>query len=613
MTMAYFMRSCYAAHGFAQTRKRRTRTANILWEEHGSRDFDMGSERPSEPAIDTTAPTLPGRELAETVAPGAGPTLDSTDLPPELRDHSRYRIVRLLGRGGMGAVYEALHTVMDRPVALKVMRPEFTENPAALERFRREVKAAAQLVHPNIVTAYDAEQVGNTHFLVMEYVNGSTLAEVVASDGPLPIDVAVDYMAQAACGLQYAFEKGMIHRDIKPQNLMRTGTLINAETACFPHGQIKILDFGLARFTSDGGSGQTASGMILGTVDFIAPEQADSAKSADIRSDIYSLGCTFYYLLAGRVPFPDGSVIQRVMAHVDKEPPSLNTLRPGLPTGLVAVVAKMLAKKPADRYHTPAEVGHALEALGTGATSSAATVVVAEPMLEVIPVGPAPRPRLKKPPPPPEPKPRKSRTLLGCFVLALVAILAVTGLVGYGIYLVVDRTSRGVTKIFSDAKKDAQNWEEVAKNFTPPDNDVEHDKLFPSHVGEFQRQGVNAAAKVPELEIDLTGRHANYSFAVNEIDVYAYHPVTQLEKEAIFQRAISIVEKAKAAKNGVTMHSGTPKNDHVAIRVETTRGKSRGLRAAMWWNDGWLFVLTSPTSVDPEPLLLEYLQWLNMH
>src|SRR5262249_48619775 len=141
----------------------------------------MSSERPSEPATDPAAPTLPGRDLADTAAPGAGPAGDPTDAPPELRDHPRYRIVRLLGRGGLGAVYQAVHTVMDRPVALKVMRPDLTENPAAVERFRREVKTAAQLHHPNIVTAYDADQVGNTHFLVMEYVDGRTLADIVAS------------------------------------------------------------------------------------------------------------------------------------------------------------------------------------------------------------------------------------------------------------------------------------------------------------------------------------------------------------------------------------------------------------------------------------------------
>jgi hypothetical protein len=314
-------------------------------------------------------------------------------------------------------------------------------------------------------------------------------------------------------------------------------------------------------------------------------------------------------------------MIQRVMAHVEKSPPSLDEIRSGLPAGLAAVVARMLAKNPADRYQTPIDVYDALapfhgeEPISSRASTSQmlSVIPVGEPMLEVIPVGPAPPPRLRKPPPPPEPKPRKGRTLLGCFVLALVMILAVTGLVGYGIYLVVDRTSRGVSELWNEAKKESRNWEEVGKNFTPPADDVEQDKLFPGHLGDFQRQGVNDKSQVPELEIDLKGRHAKYAFVAGEIDLCAYHPVTQLEKEAIFQRALSIVEKAKAAKSGMTMHSGTPKNDHVVIRADAAKSKHGGVRAAMWWKDGWLFVLTSPTSVDPEPLLLEYLQWLNMH
>src|SRR5262249_49763644 len=159
-----------------------------------------------------------------------------------------------------------------------------------------EVKAAAKLTHANIVNAFDAEQVGNLHFLVMEYIEGSDLAHVVAERGPLPVAEACNYTSQAALGLQHAFERGMIHRDIKPQNLMRTG-----EPDRPPESRtVKTLDFGLARFATKAGSGDTASGTLLGTVDFMAPEQADDARRVDIRADIYSLGCTLYYLLAGR-------------------------------------------------------------------------------------------------------------------------------------------------------------------------------------------------------------------------------------------------------------------------------------------------------------------------
>ena len=169
-----------------------------------------------------------------------GPRPDGGAAPKELADHPRYRVLGLLGAGGMGAVYKAEHRLMERPVALKVIRRGLTDDPAAAERFRREVKAAARLSHPHIVRAYDAEQAGDLHFLVMEFVEGTDLARLVAGQGPLPVARACEYARQAALGLQHAFEHGMVHRDIKPQNLMLT-----------PDGQVKVLDFGLARFVSE--------------------------------------------------------------------------------------------------------------------------------------------------------------------------------------------------------------------------------------------------------------------------------------------------------------------------------------------------------------------------
>src|SRR5262245_559498 len=271
-------------------------------------------------------------------------------LPPELARHERYRVVRFIGAGGMGAVYEAEHRVMQRPVALKVINRAYTANAAALERFRREVHAAARLSHPNIVTTYDAEDAGETHFLVMEYVEGTDLGRLVQERGPLPVDRACDYVRQAAHGLQYAFEQGMVHRDLKPHNLMLT-----------PGGCVKILDFGLARFAGEAApGGVTGSGMVLGTVDYIAPEQADNAHEADIRSDIYSLGCTLYHLLAGRPPFPTGTPLQKLTAHVNKKPLPLTEVRDDLPEGLMLVLERMMAKNPKHRYQTPAEVANAL-------------------------------------------------------------------------------------------------------------------------------------------------------------------------------------------------------------------------------------------------------------
>ena len=269
------------------------------------------------------APSVALHELATVTGPSP-PNAGTTSVPPELVDHPRYRnIVRLLGQGGMGAVYLAEHRVMERPVALKVMRGELLRNDAAVDRFRREVRTAAQLSHPNIVTAYDAEQVGALHFLVMEYVEGVDLAKRLTQEGPLPVAEACSHLRHAALGLQYAFEKGMIHRDIKPHNL-----ILAKSEAGERFGRVKILDFGLARFSNAASSGQTASGVILGTVDFMAPEQADNARTVDIRADIYSLGCSLYFLLAGRVPFPEGTLLQKMLAQMEKAPEPLSQFLP---------------------------------------------------------------------------------------------------------------------------------------------------------------------------------------------------------------------------------------------------------------------------------------------
>ncbi|MBI1831127.1 MAG: protein kinase [Planctomycetes bacterium] len=327
-----------------------------------------------------TLDTLMGHMKADTASldplaslEQATPMQDADDLPAELRDHPRYRIFKLLGKGGMGEVYLAEHRLMERMVALKVIHRGIMQDPHAVERFRTEVKAAARLSHPNIVIAYDAEQAGDAHFLVMEYIEGVSLARYVEKRGPLSIAHACNYIRQAALGLQHAHEHGMVHRDIKPQNLMLTRK-----------GQIKILDFGLARFARS--ERITDLGTILGTPDYIAPEQVTDARRADIRADIYSLGCTLYYLLTGRTPFPSGSVTQKVMAHVDRTPQPIQQVRPDVPAELARIIEKMMAKSPADRYQTPAEAAQALLAFsrnsGAGETMakpSAPTMKLAAP------------------------------------------------------------------------------------------------------------------------------------------------------------------------------------------------------------------------------------------
>jgi serine/threonine protein kinase/formylglycine-generating enzyme required for sulfatase activity len=309
---------------------------------------------------------------AETIPPDSSRPAASPGLPPELANHPRYRILKELGRGGMGVVYQAEQTLMRRPVAIKVITKALLDRPGALERFQREVRAAAKLIHPNIVIAYDAERAGDLDMLVMEFVEGQSLDQVLHCKGPLPVAHACHYVRQAALGMQHAHERGMVHRDIKPHNLMLT-----------PKGQVKILDFGLAKLVSENRSHQalTALNAYMGTPDYSAPEQATDARSADIRADIYSLGCTLYCLLAGRPPFQEETAMQTILAHLEKEPPPLPPLRADVPAGLWLVVARMLAKAPAQRHQTPAEVAQALAPF----CKAAARATVAGPLPGKLP------------------------------------------------------------------------------------------------------------------------------------------------------------------------------------------------------------------------------------
>ena len=291
-------------------------------------------------------------------APGVEPV-----VPIELANHARYRVIRTLGSGGMGVVYQAEHRLMERMVALKVIRPALLSHPTAVERFRTEVRAAARLAHPNIVAAHDAEQAGDLHLLVMEYIPGISLARLVEEQGPLPAADACRAIEQAARGLHHAWQQGMVHRDIKPQNLMLA-----------ENGVVKILDFGLARLASAQDAlassseapppgipgSMTATGAVLGTPDYIAPEQAADSSRSDIRADIYSLGCTLYFLLAGETPFAQGSVTEKVAAHRLREPVPLSVRRPDLPRALARIVERMMAKDPAARFATPGEAAEAL-------------------------------------------------------------------------------------------------------------------------------------------------------------------------------------------------------------------------------------------------------------
>ncbi len=311
-----------------------------------------------------------------------------------------YRIQSPLGEGGMGMVFKAIQPKLNRVVALKVIRPQvLAARPEILSRFHREAQAIAQLNHPNVVILFDADEVNGTHFIAMEYVEGPTLEKMIRTQGPMAIRQASEYMRQSALGLQHAYEVGLVHRDIKPSNILvaqkgsssegRTSSMRMARPTLVTvrdrdrmqqsatssaklsqgWGQVKILDMGLARLTEGTDEDRpqqeqtplTRAGALLGTPDFIAPEQARDARNVDIRADIYSLGCTFYYVLTGKPPFPGGTDVQKLIRHQTEKAYPIEELRPGIPNEVTQILNRMLEKRPDDRYPTPRQLADALE------------------------------------------------------------------------------------------------------------------------------------------------------------------------------------------------------------------------------------------------------------
>jgi hypothetical protein len=272
----------------------------------------------------------------------------------------KYEILHVLGQGGMGVVYAAKHTKLNRKVAVKVISPEHSANGRVRARFLREMKAIGELSHVNVVAATDADEVEGRPYLVMELVEGFNLDALLRLCGPLPLADACEIIRQAAVGLQYVHEHHRIHRDLKPSNLMLSKEAV-----------VKILDLGLTRIFSEGSQSEelTRSQAMMGTADFMAPEQWEDSHNADIRADIYSLGCTLYKLLAGNAPFSDPEfkpTPKKKLAHTQLQVPPLRSRRPEVPAAVAAVVERMLEKDPAQRYATPIEVANALAPFAEG-------------------------------------------------------------------------------------------------------------------------------------------------------------------------------------------------------------------------------------------------------
>ncbi|MBS0208381.1 MAG: protein kinase [Planctomycetes bacterium] len=288
-----------------------------------------------------------------------------------------YVVLDRLGAGGMGQVFKARHRRMKRIVAIKLLPPHSMHDPQNVKRFYQEVETAGQLVHPNIVTAFDAGETNGLHYLVMEYVEGKDLSSLLAKQGPLPIEKAMNCVMQAARGLEYAHGMLVVHRDIKPSNL-----LVDTK------GTVKVLDMGLARLTDASEKAETAAregltldGQVMGTIDYMAPEQARDARRADSRADIYSLGCTLYRLLTGRPVYEADTLVKKLWAHREDPIPSLRAVRPEVPARLDALFQKMVAKDPARRVQTASEVATALGALLSGVSDDDSSISVLDDVM----------------------------------------------------------------------------------------------------------------------------------------------------------------------------------------------------------------------------------------
>jgi serine/threonine-protein kinase len=300
---------------------------------------------------------------------------------------ARYVIMDRIGSGSMGRVYKAQHQLMGRTVALKIIAPEIVTNTRVVARFQREMKLVGRLDHPNVVRAFDADQLGQVLYIVMEYVPGHSLGQLFRTRGPMPTPNVFAYARQAALGLAHAHSQGIVHRDVKPSNL-----LLNEE------GVIKVLDLGLGvLMEADGDTAfATADGIAVGTIDYMSPEQA-CGKEVDGRSDLYSLGCAMYHLVTGRLPFPGDSPVERLGKRLSGRPVPITEVKPDLPRHFVEVMDRLLASKPHERYQTAEEAADALE--GVAPRKSRKSAEPTKKRAHAPPVEPAP-----PPPPPPEPE-----------------------------------------------------------------------------------------------------------------------------------------------------------------------------------------------------------------
>ena len=310
----------------------------------------MSDETSGQAPVDRSLPASPAPDA--TVISGrsanAGRQTSVTEIGKTLEGHSLgpYRLDRFVGGGGMGAVFQALDTTLDRVVAVKVLSRQQSDDDEMLRRFRNEAQSAARLDHENIGRVHAVGSDDGWHYIVFEYIEGTNLRDVIHREGPFGLARTIDVTIQVAEALEHASQRNVVHRDIKPSNIIIT-----------PAGRARVVDMGLARLHQVAGDQDlTVSGMTLGTFDYISPEQARDPRSADVRSDLYSLGCTIFFMLVGRPPFAEGTMVQKLLAHQQDQPPAIESLRPDVPRRFGTILAKLMEKDPQDRYQRPADL-----------------------------------------------------------------------------------------------------------------------------------------------------------------------------------------------------------------------------------------------------------------
>jgi eukaryotic-like serine/threonine-protein kinase len=368
----------------------------------------------------------------------------------------RYELEELVGTGGMSSVFRAHDRMLDRKVAIKVLHPQYTDDDDYVERFRREARAVARLSHPNIVTVIDRGEEDDRQFIVFEYVDGENLKELVERSGAMPVETAVSLAHQIARALAFAHEQGLVHRDVKPQNVLLNGD-----------GRAKVTDFGIAR-SMDVQHGMTQTGTVLGTSDYIAPEQAQG-QPVNAQTDVYSLGVVLYELLTGEVPFPGENFVAVAMRHINEPPPHVSERRPEVPPRLDAALQRAMAKDPADRFPSMDsfcnELAVCLQELGRRETDGATMVVPARP----APSAPPPSARM------PRPRRRSSGAPWAALLLAgLLAAVAVAAAV-----IAWQRSHDGTAKPGKQVTTPAQVQLRGATAYDPDGSGGEHDSEAP--------------------------------------------------------------------------------------------------------------------------------------